>query len=85
MCRFTRVEILKLIKFVFHLASGFTFQKHWKFILSKIAHDICNSIMTLSSFDINWFAVNFDCDEICLQLQLTLKRIYPCFQFCFIS
>ena len=72
-CRFTRAKTLKLFNFVFDLTTGFTSEKHWNFILSKIALDICNSIMTLSSFYIHWFSVNFNFHEIYCRLQLTLK------------
>ena len=57
-CRFTRAKTLNLFKFVFHLAGGFTSKKQWEIILTKIACDICKSIMTLSTID-TWLVLMF--------------------------
>ena len=57
-CGFTRAKTLNLFKFVFHLAGGFTSKKQWEIILTKIACDICKSIMTLSTID-TWLVLLF--------------------------
>ena len=70
-CPFTRAKTLNLFKFVFHLAGGFTSKKQWEIILTKIACDICKSIMTLSTID-TWLVVS-NCSEIFFKVRINFE------------
>ena len=73
--------IFKKFKDIFHLSTGFTSEKHWFFIIEKVAYDMCEIVMNEKFFDPVFFNYHFDYENRLLALVEKFKIIFFFFSF----